>query len=293
MGAERFAVLILTHGRPDNVITVKTLRRQGYTGDIYIVVDNEDTALPQYVRRYGDKVIVFDKLAVAQTFDEGDNFEDRRAVVYARNASYEIAQRLGLDYFLQLDDDYCRFLHKFDASLNYRERPIKNLDRLFESVLRFYKTVPAVTVALAQNGDFMGGKLGNAAAKIWMKRKAMNTFFCSVQRPLTFVGRVNEDVNTYVVLGGRGILFLTTMQVAIMQARTQKSKGGMTELYLDQGTYRKSFYPVMYAPSCVKISQTGYVHRRIHHRIMWEDAVPCIVSERYRRSPCKTDESVG
>lgn len=35
-----FVALILTHGRPDNVHTVKTLRKCGYTGDIIIVLDN-------------------------------------------------------------------------------------------------------------------------------------------------------------------------------------------------------------------------------------------------------------
>jgi hypothetical protein len=37
-----FVALILTHGRPDNVHTIKTLRKCGYTGDIIIVLDNED-----------------------------------------------------------------------------------------------------------------------------------------------------------------------------------------------------------------------------------------------------------
>ncbi len=36
------AVLILTHGRADNVVTVKTLRQSGYSGEIYIVIDNTD-----------------------------------------------------------------------------------------------------------------------------------------------------------------------------------------------------------------------------------------------------------
>ena len=37
-----FAVFILTHGRPDNVITIKTLRQSGYTGKVYFIIDNED-----------------------------------------------------------------------------------------------------------------------------------------------------------------------------------------------------------------------------------------------------------
>lgn len=33
----------------------------------------------------------------------------------------------------------------------------------------------------------------------------------------------------------------------------QKNKGGMSDVYIDKGTYLKSFYSVMFAPSCVKI----------------------------------------
>ncbi|MEW3551668.1 hypothetical protein MZV21_26770 [Escherichia coli] len=34
-----FCAFILTHGRPDKVLTYRTLRRAGYTGKIFIVVD--------------------------------------------------------------------------------------------------------------------------------------------------------------------------------------------------------------------------------------------------------------
>ena len=114
-----FAVFILTHGRPDNVITYNTLQRQGYTGPLYIIVDNEDKTIDQYRKRFGERVIVFDKAAIAETFDEGDNFHDRRAVVYARNASFQIARNLGLTYFLQLDDDYREFKYRIDERLQH------------------------------------------------------------------------------------------------------------------------------------------------------------------------------
>ena len=32
-----FAVFILTHGRPDNVITFNTLKKANYTGKIYLL----------------------------------------------------------------------------------------------------------------------------------------------------------------------------------------------------------------------------------------------------------------
>lgn len=46
-----FVALILTHGRPDNVHTVKTLRKCGYTGDIIIVLDNEDLKIDRYRKK--------------------------------------------------------------------------------------------------------------------------------------------------------------------------------------------------------------------------------------------------
>ena len=39
---DSFAVFILTHGRADNVVTMKTLKKGGYTGRWYMIIDNED-----------------------------------------------------------------------------------------------------------------------------------------------------------------------------------------------------------------------------------------------------------
>jgi len=40
-----FAVFILSHGRPNDVITYKTIIKQGYTGKIFIILDNEDNTI--------------------------------------------------------------------------------------------------------------------------------------------------------------------------------------------------------------------------------------------------------
>lgn len=65
----------------------------------------------------------------------------------------------------------------------------------------------------------------------------------------------------------------------LTQKTTQKSRGGMTELYLDNGTYVKSFYTVMLAPSCATIKPMGNTRLRLHHSIEWDYAVPKIVRE--------------
>jgi len=49
---EDFCIFILTHGRPDNVITYKSLIRAGYTGKVFIVIDNEDKTSEKYYEIY-------------------------------------------------------------------------------------------------------------------------------------------------------------------------------------------------------------------------------------------------
>ncbi len=86
-----------------------------------------------------------------------------------------------------------------------------------------------------------------------------------------------------VVLGARGDLILTVSRFYLGQMATQQQKGGLTEQYLDTGTYLKSFYTLMMAPSCTRIQTMGHSHRRVHHAIRWSNAVPKIVSSRYRK----------
>jgi len=279
-----FVVFILSHGRPDNVVTVKSLKKFGYTGEFFIIIDNEDQEAEKYRKKYGDRVIVFDKAKIAETFDEGDNFKDRRAVVYARNACFDIARQMGKTYFMELDDDYIDFRYKINSKGEpiYR-KPIKNLDIILGAMLDFFKEVDAKSITMAQGGDFIGGKQNGISSSINQRRKAMNTFICSTDRAFKFVGRVNEDVNTYVWFQSLGNLFLTFPLVAIQQKQTQKNKGGMTELYLDSGTYIKSFYTVMFSPSCVKVKMMGIKNPRLHHSIDWDSSVPAIISERHKK----------
>jgi len=276
---KKFAAFILSHQRPGKVVTAKTLRASGYTGDIYILLDSEDETAGQYVAEFGkESIIIFDK--ADQSFDIGDSQQHRRGVIYARNASFQVAKDLGLDYFLQLDDDYNRFEYRYPSEGVLKTVVVKQLDQVFDAMLDFLDDTKASTVAFAQGGDFIGGANGGAFKKMVL-RKAMNSFFFCTDRPVEFVGRINEDVNTYVVNGTRGQLFLTPTMIDLVQTQTQASSGGMTSLYTDSGTYLKSMYSVMMAPSCVSISPMGPSNPRLHHKIRAENAYPKIISEKH------------
>jgi len=279
----QFAVFILTHGRPDNVITYQTLRKIGYTGRIFLIVDNLDKNQEKYKEKYGDEVVIFDKPAVAKTFDQGDNFADLRSVIYARNACFDLAEKLGVKYFIQLDDDYTSFQFRFDNKLDYRYQPMEGFDRILMSLVRFYIVSGCHSVAIAQGGDFMGGEESTNAQNVRLMRKCMNSFVCSTERPFKFMGRLNDDVNTYVHMASIGLLMFTTNQISLQQAQTQTNPGGLTELYLDFGTYVKSFYSVMYQPSSVRVKMLMSNNPRIHHAITWRNTAPMILREDLRK----------
>ena len=279
---EDFAVFILSNGRPNKVHTVNTLINQGYTGKYYIILDNEDSTIDDYILKFGQEhIVIFNKSEVANTFDMLDNFKNNKVVVYARNVCFDIAKKLNLNYFLELEDDYTRFEVREESGIKLLTYKILDLDSIFNSMIEYLDESDALTIAFSQGGDMIGGVAGN----MWqskIKRKAMNSFFCKTSKPFTFIGRMNDDVNTYTTLGSRGELFMTIADIDLIQVQTQKDSGGNSQAYLEYGTYLKSWYSVMVMPSSVKISMMGDKHPRVHHLIDWETCVPKIISEKYR-----------
>lgn len=279
-----FAIFILTHGRANSVATMKGVLESGnYTGKWYMVLDNEDEQAEEYIKNYGrEHVVIFDKQAVDDWTDTADNFHEHRAIIYARNESFYIAQNLGLKYFLMLDDDYTGLDFRYIENGHLRAKKVRQMDRLCEGMIAFLEASNALTVAFCQAGDFIGGANGKRFGEKVI-RKAMNSFFCRADRPFKFVGTMNEDVTMYTTLGSRGALIMSVTDCAIIQKATQSVSGGMSEAYADGGTFLKAFYTVMAMPSAVKVQMLNSAHKRIHHNVNWKLCVPKILNERYRK----------
>lgn len=279
-----FAVFILSHGRGNNVKTVTTLLKYGYTGKWYIIIDDEDNQSDKYYRNYGkDHVIMFSKKEMDNKFDIMDNFTGRSVPTFARNAVYEIANRLNLKYFLEADDDLTCFRHRYlDSKGKLCTKYITDMDSVIERYLEYMDNTNITVLAFAQTGDLIGGKESKMYSDVY-RRKAMQGFIVRVSDPIEYVGRFNDDVNAYVDHGKRGKLFLTFRDIVMDTAETQVQSGGISQMYLTYGTYVKSFYSVMLCPSSVFIDMMGMNHRRIHHMINWETCVPKIISSDFRK----------
>ena len=138
-----FAVFILTHGRPDNVMTYKTLQKCNYTGKVYFIIDNEDQSADEYVKNFGqENIIIFNKKEMADNMDEGNNFDNRKVIVHARNYTFKIARELGIRNFLQLDDDYYEIQYKF-LGIKGLKMP-KNIDKIFALMVQYLNSTPAI-----------------------------------------------------------------------------------------------------------------------------------------------------
>lgn len=279
MENKNFAVFILTFGRAKNVKTYNTLKKQGYTGKIYFICSDDDEQLSEYIKRYGNDVFIFNKKDTLKYTDDGINDNYYKAVIYARNYSFLLAKELELKTFLMLDDDYNDFYFSYNNNGEYKQKKIKNLNKIFDIFVKYLLKANLDCVAFIQKGEIIGGKENNYIKKHKMKRKIMNTFFINVNKPFKFYGKINEDTTCYVLEGLRGKIFFTCPDIVLDQTTTQKNKGGLTDIYLDVGTYIKTFYSVMYCPSAVKISILNTTNKRIHHKVNYNSCCPVILRE--------------
>lgn len=277
-----FAIFIMVYGRPNKNLTYDTLKKCGYTGKIYLVADNTDDTIEEYKNKYGSDLLIFDKKQVSKKYDAGDNSGDLRSTMYAANIIFDLAEQKCIEYFYIMCDDYYEFDYMFKDEIKGMKL-CKNIDKIFNLTINFYKSINALSIAFAQTGDFIGGIDNGKGVYRFSKRKAMNSFLCSTKRRFDFLGRMNEDVTTYVNLGTKGKLFLTIPVFAINQKDTQQVKKGLTEMYVDNGTYVKSMFSVIYNPSCVKASMMNANHKRIHHSISWKNTTPMIIRQVHKK----------
>ena len=88
-----FAVFILTHGRADNVVTVPAIKKAGYTGKIYFIIDDEDEQawLAEYNLLTAKPVIFAANVSEDDLADDGASNEGVQAVrEYAKEEDCEV-----------------------------------------------------------------------------------------------------------------------------------------------------------------------------------------------------------
>lgn len=271
-------IVIITYKRADRVFTLDLLKRCHSELPYVLLLSDDDPTIKEYEAIHGaDRLRIIHR--EPHEADLLDNFgPEHLSTSINRNKSFDIARSMGWTHFLLLDDDYYVIEPHTAFYRHYHLLPDIKFDELAGILWDFLDDVPSVrTIALAQTGDSIGGDMqffNNG------KRKAMNFFALKTDRPVTFRGRMNEDVNTYYLDGIRGDLYFQTSIFKIKQKATQMNPGGLTELYRAMGTYAKSFYSFLLWPGNIDIEYSADMNR-VHHKIK-PYAYPMILREESR-----------
>jgi hypothetical protein len=283
MSNEKYAVFILSHGRADDVKTIKMLQGGHYSGKWFVVIDDEDKDADKYFQKYGDHVIQFCKKEIADQTDTCDLDNDRRVGVFARNFIIDEAKRRGYKYHLQLDDDFTILDYRFIKGNRLVAKKCTQFDALFAAMLEFLENTNTVWLSFGLNSWYQGGAK-NKHFYDGLIRKTMGSFFMNTDLAPKFFCRMNDDITTNIMSTYRGSIMFTFLPIQVLTPPTQHVAGGMTDIYQENGTYRKSFYSIMNAPSFVLISSQGIIDKRLHHEINWNACAPKILNERYKKN---------
>lgn len=274
-------IYIISKGRPQ-CVTAQTLTRIKYPGKWYIVVGNNDLELESYKKRWGDRIIVFDWYKEVKNTDLMDNFGyDKKAsgASPVRNAARKISKENGELRHWQFDDDYLDF-SRYNPYLNKNET-IKDGRILFSSM---YRIADFANDAKLNNIGFALATIeGNPQRRHKWGPRVYNAHNLPSDDDLfvEWKGRMNDDtINAVNVWRTGGV----EMMVKFLQLRmepTQKSEGGLTDLYKEDGTVRKTAYLLL---ACPAFSKLVIRFGRFHHNVNWRGKlVPKIISDKWEK----------
>lgn len=269
---EDFAVFIISHERADRVETYDMLRDAGYTGKIYVVVDDEDAEFNQYKRRFGDYLLKYSKMVYRDITEVCTKVNG--CATYARNAVEDIAKLLNLKAFMVADDDLLRLRYRYDDNGVLRSLAIKsNLDAIIDAYLEFILDNGVACVSFGTANIYMKGIKPEAVSN---NRIPFNCFIRNAEFRWTWKADIYEDAVTSILESWNGDF---AMQLPFVQCdmcpMDVGAKGGMTDVYTSISNYEKNFPVLIYAPSCVKL---GIGKRSFIYSTITKNAFPKLVS---------------
>ena len=278
-----FAIFICTHGRPNAQYTLNSLRACGYTGKIYLVLDDEDETRPAYHEYLGvcDDFVFFNKQHYIDTVDIGRSDAKRKAILYAKCACEDFVNQQKYDAFVIADDDLTGFRYRYEEDGHLKSLPITSgLDAIIESHVDFMMDNNICAMSFGTSQMFMGGIL--SAERKGENRIPFNFVFRNASIPFSWRSEIYEDSISALREGQIGKYML---QVPLVQQNMKPlyagADGGMTELYTNVSQFEKVFPVIKYLPSCSKIVAGKYC---MIYSILKEHSVPKLISSSYRKA---------
>lgn len=274
-----FAIFILTNGRSGKQMTYDYLREHGYDGLIYLVVDDLDSQKDEYVQKYGDEVIIFDKQDWAEKTDRVHNMVELRTVTYARNFTIELAKRSGIQYYAMLDDDFSSFSIRYEDDGSLKGKAVEDMNSVFRAYVQYMYDCDITISGFGGAGSYIGGLhsqysdgiTGNVAGAFIMNGELLEH---------DFRGYVNEDVIFALDTLSVGHKVFRILDVMYSTPQRGTNEGGHAGMYESQETYiQDSIVNITHPTKVAMLSKDG----EFKSRLSWSSATPKILAERWRK----------
>lgn len=257
---KRFAIFILTNGRPNHQYTLEFLRKS-FKGDVFLICDNEDKTLKEYQNNYGEKVIVFDKKEWVSKSDPMDNFQSKNSVLYARNAVFEIAKDMGYEFFVMVDDDVTGLSFRYEKDGKLVGKPVKDFNKVSSVILETMDNTGTDFFSFGMDKIYIGGS-SNGQYRKKIIDKVYCFIFCRTEQQHFYKGIMNEDeINNILSMSvGKLAKSLTAIQIQYKPIG-RDNIGGNAETYNENGyySYIRNFYPIIAFPVLqLKLGKNGF-----------------------------------
>lgn len=277
-------VYIISHGRPNNQKTYNLLRSRGYTGNIKIVVDNEDKTIIDYYKAVesdaNTEIGVFNKQEFIDSTDTGMLEPMRNFAVFARNAVEQDARESGYDYFWVFDDDLTSIRLRYIEGDSLKSLSITmNLDKIFSMVENYVKDANIDTLSFGTANNYIGGK-DTVFIENSKHRMCYNVFLRKTSSPVDWLLNMCEDRITSLKYSTLGQVWMQLLCIQIDTAPIGgKIDGGNSEVYRTLNELTQVFFPIVTFPNCNKIR---FIKGHFVNTYVEPNMCPKIVSDRYR-----------
>lgn len=183
----KIGYFIISHGRPNEQLTFDLLISNGIPReDVFIVCDNLDETLQEYIANYKNNVLIFDKQVYMDLCDGGVQKPTGIHAVYARNAAIDFAKAKGYQYFIVADDDIKSLHHRVIEDEKLKAYPVKNINDCILSCIDFMNTNTHLScIGFGTNNTFIGG-VNAAIYKRGFDYMAVNIALYRAETPIQY-----------------------------------------------------------------------------------------------------------
>lgn len=279
--ADKLATLyIISKGRPQ-CKTAQTLQKIGYEGEWFIVCGNNDETLPEYIERWGeDKVLVFDWYEEVRKTDVMDNFGFERMPSGAspvRNAVFDFSRARGEKRHWQMDDDFILFFLTNVEMTKNKAIDGKTLYQWLSRVAKYADDANLANIGIALKEESYPTDAKKFTSRVYGSHNMSN----DPRLTPKWRGRFNDDTIHAITVHRLGKLKELNLKfLSVDTPDTQQEAGGLSEMYKELGTVRKTAYLILIAPNATKL----VIHRgRYHHRVDWSKLVVKTISDKWKK----------